>query len=395
MQEQTIRLIWDRAQRVVSRREIQRADGVAMPVGRYLDAGRLAREREVLRRWPQVACPQSRLRSPGDWTTVDLLDVPILIVRGEDGALRAFINVCRHRGAAVACGSGAGRRRFVCPYHSWTYDATGALVGRPQEEDFPHAPREQFALVQLPVAARCGIVWVVPSPQPAFDWDAYFGPLADALESTGYRADSICPREGPSRHPANWKLLVEGTLETYHFQYLHKATIAPHFHDDAVQQDAFGMHQRIVLPRKSFADAAARIHGPSLDDLGRHLSIVHFFFPCSFLLWNGNHLSVFVMRPDGVDSSVTDSFLLVTPEHFAAMPDEHWSVNWDRLWQPLNEDYGQGASIQKGLSSGANATLVYGTNEFAAPRFAEDLERCMLADDCGIGTVSGKRVGKA
>ena len=380
-----IRSIWDRARRTTSRAEVQRAEGAALAVDRYLDPRRLARERALLRRWPHAACPQAHLRAPGDWTTVDLLGVPILLVHGEDGELRAFLNVCRHRGAAVAQGRGAGRSRFVCGYHSWTYDAAGALVGRPQDGDFPHAPRDRSGLVEVPVAARCGIVWVVPSAIGPFDWDAYFGPMAGQLEGLGYRADAACPREGVSRHAANWKLLVEGTLETYHFQYLHRTTIAPHYHDDAVQQDTFGPHQRIVIPRRSFVAAAAGIADPTVEQLGRHASLMFFFFPSSFVLWNGNHASVFVMRPEAIDRTVTDSFLLVTPEHLAAWPDAHWSANWERLWSPLGEDYAQNESAQRGMASGANAALTFGTQEFAAAAFARALDRCL---DVGDGAAS-------
>lgn len=381
MDADEIRGIWDRARRTTSRAEVQRADGATVPVDRYLDPQRLARERALLRRWPHAACPQSHLRAPGDSTTVEVLDVPVLLVHGEDGVLRAFLNVCRHRGAAVAQGRGSGRSRFVCRYHSWTYDATGALVGRPQDSDFPHAPKQTSGLVEVPVAARCGIVWVVPSVLDAFDWDGYFGPMAGQIEGLGYRADAACPREGASRHAANWKLLVEGTLETYHFQYLHRNSIAPHYHDDAVQQDAYGLHQRIVIPRRSFAEAAARIVEPTAEQLGRHASLMFFLFPSTFLLWNGNHASVFVMRPEAIDRAVTDSFLLVTPEHHAQWPDEHWSTNWDRFWNPLGEDYAQNESAQRGMASGANAVLTFGTQEFAAAAFARALDRCLEAQD--------------
>ncbi|MFN9775145.1 MAG: aromatic ring-hydroxylating oxygenase subunit alpha [Burkholderiales bacterium] len=383
MDDGALRALWDRARRAVDRTQVQRAEGRTLPVSRYLDPARLERERALLRRWPQVACASARVAAPGDWTTVELLGVPILVVRGEDGVLRAFLNVCRHRGAVVAQGRGAGRSRFVCRYHSWTYDAAGRLVGRPQEDDFAHAPRGTHGLVEVPVAVRCGIVWVVPTRGTDFDWSGYFGPLADEVESLGYRDDSVCPREGESRHAANWKLLIEGTLETYHFQYLHRNTIAPHFHDDAVIQDHDGPHQRIVIPRRSFPEAAEHIDAPTVEHLGRHASVIYFFFPCSFLLWNGNHASVFVMRPEAVDRTVTDSFLIVTPAHFAAWPDEHWSANWDRLWNPLSEDYEQNVSAQKGMASGANAVLTFGTNEFAAPAFARALEASLDAQDRG------------
>ena len=370
-------VLWQRARRVVGHAETQRQDGTRVPVDHYLDPARNARERATLRRWPHIACPAAQVRAAGDWTTVDVLGVPMLIARGEDGELRAFLNVCRHRGAAVAAGCGHERHRFVCPYHSWTYDSTGALVGRPQEADFLHAPRDRSALQHVPVTSRCGLVWVVPSADRTFDWDAYFGPMADTLEHLGYDGRCESTHQRAFVQPANWKLLVDGALETYHFQYAHRQSIAPYFHDNAVQQESFGPHQRIVLARKSLHAASQRIAEPTSEQFGRHASLLHFLFPSSFLLWNGDHVTAFAMRPHTIDSAETDSFLLVAPDAFAAKPASHWDVNWQRFWDPLDEDYALGASIQKGLSSSANHDLVFGTNEFAAPLFHAALEESL------------------
>jgi choline monooxygenase len=375
-------VLWDRARRVVTRADIQRKAGAKVPVDRYVDPARLDHERALLRSWPQVACAASSVRLAGDWLATELLGVPLLVIRGDDGELRAFLNVCRHRGVAVAQGCGRGRSRFVCPYHSWTYDCLGSLVGRPQDADFPHMPATRASLVPVPVSTRCGLVWVVPSSNDGFDWDAYFGPMAKTLEGLGYDDSSECPDRRAFVHPANWKLLVDGALETYHFQYAHRRTIAPHFHDDAVQQETFGPHQRIVMPRRSLAEAGVRPEDPTPEQFGRHASLLNFFFPSSFLLWNGDHMSVFVMRPHTTDTAETDSFMIVPPALHASRPKEHWDLNWQRLWNPLLEDYELSASIQRGLRSGANTELVFGSNEFAGPQFHATLEAFL---DLGFG----------
>jgi len=369
--------LWDRARRVVDGSEKQRGDGVRIPVDDYLDPARLSRELDTLRRWPQLACAAAKLREPGDWIAVEILGVPLLVSRGMDGALRAFLNVCRHRGAVLADGCGEGRRAFTCPYHSWTYDTTGALIGRPHEDDFPHVPRDTASLVPVPVASRCGAIWVVPSQAESFDWDGYFGPMAESLEQIGYDARCVSGHQRAFPHPANWKLLVEGALEVYHFQYAHRGTIAPYFSDNAVQVETFGRHQRVVLQRRSLLEAAAAHPQPTIAQFGRHASLLNFFFPCTFLLWNGDHLTAFAMRPKTVDTAETDSFMLVPPDAHAGRDAAHWDTNWDRFWAPLDEDYALGASIQRGLRSGANRDLVYGTNEFPGPQFHRALEECL------------------
>jgi len=101
------------------------------PVREYFDSSRYDKEVGLLfRRYPIVVAFSGQLREPGDFVTHNDSGQPILVARGPDGVLRAFLNVCRHRSAAVegkVCG--AGKRAFVCPYHGWSYDLTGRLLG--------------------------------------------------------------------------------------------------------------------------------------------------------------------------------------------------------------------------------------------------------------------------
>ena len=112
------------------------------------------------------------------WRTDDYAGVPVLIVRGREGKLRAFLNVCRHRGAKVAEGCGEARL-FVCPYHAWTYELTGKVRGIPDERCFPDVRDERSSLAELPLCEKHGLVWVIPTP--ADDAAADSRPGAPAL----------------------------------------------------------------------------------------------------------------------------------------------------------------------------------------------------------------------
>ena len=105
------------------------ADSVTRnPVTAYLDESQWRVEREVLfRRQPVVVAMTAQIREPGDWVTFELPDLPVLVVRGEDGVVRAFINACRHRGVAVCQQPQGHGRKLVCPFHAWTYDTAGVL----------------------------------------------------------------------------------------------------------------------------------------------------------------------------------------------------------------------------------------------------------------------------
>ena len=370
------RRLWDEARRAIAGASPQRG---ALPGARWRATSIPRATRARSRRC--AACrmpigPAARLVAPGDWLSTELLGVPILVVRGDDGALRAFINVCRHRGALVAPpqGSGDGKARFVCPYHSWTYDACGALVGRPHEGDFPHVPRAAAALVRAagrralrPGLGRC------PKRSTRFDWNGYFGPLADELEQLGHDSSAASPHERRFAQPSNWKLVLDANLESYHFQYAHRATIAHLFHDNLVQQASYGRHQRIVLPKRSLAEAAGDEAGWAR--LGRHSNIIYFFFPATFLLWEGDHANVFNVTPAAAASCATASWMIVPAAMGTARAAaEHWERNWKIFWDAIDEDFALAASMQSGLASGANAALNFGANEFACELFERAVE---------------------
>jgi len=113
----------------------------------YTDAEHLAREQRILfRQRPILMGFGTDWATPGAFRTDDYAGVPVLIVRGRDGKLRAFLNVCRHRGAKVAQGYGSARL-FSCPYHAWTYDLSGKVTGIPDERCFPGVRPERSSLV--------------------------------------------------------------------------------------------------------------------------------------------------------------------------------------------------------------------------------------------------------
>lgn len=366
--------LWNDAKAAVAGRTRQRGEPASRPVAGYLDEERFRRELALLRTFPVPVAPLAQLAKPGDWATVRAHGVPVLLARAQDGILRAFINVCRHRGATVAPedACGAGKQRFVCPYHSWTYDCLGANVGRPHDEEFPHVPRGSAGLVPLPCTERLGLAWVVPSAVAGFDWHEWFGPLGGEVEALGYSRDVLAPHARKFAHPSNWKLVVEGNLESYHFQYAHRETISHLFHDNMVVQEQLGDHQRIVLPKRSMAgvdDAQA-----SAALLGRHSHVIYYLFPCTLLLWEGDHINIFGISPTGTATSEVNGWLLVPPEHAHRDP-AHWALNHELFWKTLDEDFALAASIQGGLESGANVHLNFGTGEFACEAFNQSLDR--------------------
>ena len=347
------------------------------PVTRYLSPDRLAREQQLIRTLPVMICAASQVAQPGDWFTHDLSGVPVLVVRGQDGVLRAFLNACRHRGARLAAAAcGAARRNFVCPYHAWTYGLDGALRGLPHPEEFPGLDRTEHALVALPVAQACGLVWVVPTPGSGIDIHAWLGPMADDLASFGYdRFVAHDTRRFDSRH--DWKLLADANLEAYHFQYLHRDTIAPLFQDNRMVADAFDDHWRITLPKASIS---ALQDLPEAEwDLTQHCNIIYYFFPNLMFLFIGDHATVLCAWPRGVGQSVIDAVTLIPQAPANHKARSYWDQNVRIFWDALREDFALMESMQSTFASGANTHLTLGRSEYCAAAFEEAVERRLRA----------------
>jgi phenylpropionate dioxygenase-like ring-hydroxylating dioxygenase large terminal subunit len=124
-------------------------------VSAYTSAARLEREQALLlHREPLLVGLSGDVARPGDYFTHDDSGVPILVVRATDGAVRAFVGLCRHRGAPIASGAGRTNGHFRCRYHGWTYDENGHLVGQPCPEGFAGLPVDDLSLRRLPVGER-------------------------------------------------------------------------------------------------------------------------------------------------------------------------------------------------------------------------------------------------
>ena len=202
---------------------------------------------------PQPIAFSGEIPEPGNYLAVQVLDLPVLLTRDEMGQLRAFINACSHRGAQIATGSGRGRH-LVCPFHGWAYAADGTLRGRPQDDCF-ETPRDACSLKALPVSEKYGIVVVAIDVEVTQDAvDSALDEIGENLAGFGFRNYRAIER----RHydvQANWKLVSDLSLESYHFATLHKDTVAQMLAPNAVV-DTVGRHSLWVFPFKSIEKLA-------------------------------------------------------------------------------------------------------------------------------------------
>lgn len=359
------------------------ADDIARaPVDAYLAPERLARERAVLfRRYPLIVGHGSQVPESGDFLTHDAAGVPILVVRGEDGGIRAFLNVCRHRGTQVVRqASGAGARTFVCPYHAWSYGLDGRLLAIPHEDGFRGIDKERRGLVRLPAAERHGFVFVVPSPSPGgtheIDVAAYLGPLDADFTAFGLdRHVAYSPSRRAKR--VNWKLGIDIFLEGYHVKTTHSETIWPIFLDNVGLYDRFPPHIRTVFPKRAIRDLKGA--GPGDWNIRGVANVLYVIFPNTLLLMEPDHFGLFHVFPDGPDGSLFLGSTLLPEWPADAKARGYWQKNIDILHDATEEDFGIGESIQAALGSGANSHLTFGRFEQALGWFHRHVDEALAA----------------
>jgi phenylpropionate dioxygenase-like ring-hydroxylating dioxygenase large terminal subunit len=186
---------------------VMEPDESRLPVSVYRSQERFKAEQRVLfRGHPTIIAHSSEVASPGDFITHDALGVPLLIQRDRDGVLRAFLNVCRHRGSRLVLEPRGNKKGIVCGYHGWTYGMDGGLLHIPHPEGFPRTDCDR-GLVPVGVEERAGFIWVQPEPRSTIDVAKFLGPIDDELR--GFELGGYVPnRHEAMKRRFNWKLII-------------------------------------------------------------------------------------------------------------------------------------------------------------------------------------------
>jgi phenylpropionate dioxygenase-like ring-hydroxylating dioxygenase large terminal subunit len=191
----------------------------------------LEKERIFAKTW-QYACMVHDLKRPGDFFTMTVADQPVLIVRGNDGGIRAFYNACTHRGAVLAadrCGNNG--QVFKCMYHAWAFNLAGDLIGVPYEEGYgPTFDRSMYGLVPVRCETFCDLVFVALDPAVPTLLE-FLGEIADHLGPYVQGIEPIGRNSWVYR--GNWKLWHENFRDNYHPEFTHRSIhdLTPHYAD--------------------------------------------------------------------------------------------------------------------------------------------------------------------
>jgi choline monooxygenase len=351
-----------------------------VPASNYTRADRLAEETEALfLHHPLVLCLSGALPEAGSYLTVDICDTPVLVTRGSDGRVRAMANVCRHRGVRLLDGVGT-TRRITCPFHAWTYDLEGTLVGLPVAEAFEGVCREERGLVELPVAEGHGLVIGGLRPGEGIDVDELLGPeLAEELALLDFADWRLYSEPHVHEVAANWKTTLDTYRENYHFDYLHRDTLAGYAYGGVLTFDAFGRHLRNTSALRSI-DELRGVPEDRWHDVSQHFSYQYAIFPNVSLTFDSRHIELWQILPTGTDRSAVIHSTYLRPglseEETAKLVD---MAPWICDTVVDGEDFWVAGRTEPGLSTGLVDTVVFGRNEVALQHLHRGFEDVLAA----------------
>jgi choline monooxygenase len=315
-----------------------------LPASVYTDPGVHAAEKENIFgcTW-QVVGHSGQVPNPGDYFTTEIIGEPLLIVRGADGVLRGFYNVCRHRAGPPAEGCGS-RKLFRCGYHGWTYDLDGSLIIATEIEGVEGFRPEDFALVPVRTEEWLNFVFV--------NLDPHAEPLRESLSELTRQVDRF-PVAGMKRFErrtymmnCNWKTYVDNYLEGYHLPSVHPG-LNRELDFNAYAVEPYAKHVRQFSPIRGAqaGDATPRRY----QDTGEGLTTDYFWiFPNWMLNCYPDNVSLNIVLPLGPERSMA-IFEWYLPEKEHGSPAAKASVEFSDQIQV--EDVGICEVVQKNLRS--------------------------------------------
>ena len=351
---------------------------IAIDPAGYLDPELFEREKRLLfRQMPVVVALSADLPNAGDWQQHEDTGVPILVVRNKEGKLKAFLNACRHRGAKLTSEPCGNQKRFTCPFHAWTFDTDGKLIGFPAQSLFGDVDRADLSLVELPCEERAGLVFVQAQPGATFDLDVILqGGLAD-LE--GWHLDRnklIGERDLVTK--SNWKLALDTYCENYHFQSLHAKDFGPYKVPNCAHHWQWGDRNRnwtLAWPSNSL-ETMRDVPEEQWGDIHAHFSMLHFIFPNTVIAMYPDTCNVMQVYPgENVGEQLSRMrFYSRTPNPTKEQEDIIMG-RFETFYHVLqNEDYLMVRTAFKNIATGIMPPLLFGRNEPALTWLHEALE---------------------
>jgi len=347
-----------------------------VPVGRYVEQDFYDLEMKHL--WPRTwlyAGHASEIPEPGCYKLFEQLGQSVIVSRGEGGEIRAFHNICRHRASALVVEDSGKTRRFVCPYHSWSYDLDGGLIGVPEERDFKCLDKAERGLKRVHCETMRGMIFInLDGNAPPLE--EYFASTLRELE--GFPLEDMVVNAVISvEMECNWKAALDNFLEAYHINTVHAKSIAPYLDSRSFNISLFrGGHARFATRKRGagtiFGKDLAIPQGPS--EIFRTHTIALPMFPNSFIAVDPVGFGWQSWWPVGMNRTVMTFTLMGWRDDVNRGPGFREAMV-EQVKAIANEDVHLFPRLQRSLESGAVSSLLLGYQERALYWYQEEIDR--------------------
>lgn len=355
------------------------------PASIFLDPARFDLEqRSVFRRLPVPLIPSALIPEPGNIVAHDGYGPSLLVARAKDGTVRTFYNACQHKGSKLIEDCAVHKAaRMTCPYHSWTYGLDGRLLAAARPEVFKDFDKTQYALPQLPTREQAGMIWAVLDSDVEPDWSGLDDGFADDMMHLGVPSAHVYGHKRFDLN-ANWKLVLEPFMESYHVTRLHASTIGDLFIDMASICSKLGPHQRKVAGKVQFKPSDVDIPGENI-----HKTVTHAYqiFPNGVMVTSPYYISLMILMPRAADRTLVDYYLLLPSKPDSEKAESIAARSYDLILKVFgNEDFRAARITHEGLASGGLKTVTYGGMENTIPTYYDQLESHFLTNEMTAGS---------
>ena len=340
------------------------ADGIMVkPVADYTDNKIISSEvNKIFYDHPIPIALSAEFKENNSYKAAKVIDTPLLITRGEDGVVRTFINICKHRGAPV-CPEGSGRKsKFNCTYHGWMYNNTGDLVNIFKSDTFGDIDKSKIKLTELFCEERSGFIWACLNPDIKYDlnkWMNGFDAELDDINLKNWHLFKSIKINGPM-----WKICWDGYTDGYHHHMVHPETVGKNTIVNLIAHDTYGPHQRFAFGLKNI-DELSDIEEKDWEP-ENHLRLIHSVFPNSSISAIQNEhclVSIIFPSPD-LQETITTQYILCLKEpktkEEIKKAEEFAELSRAAI---IDEDYPINFKIQESINSKANTEFLFGKNE--------------------------------
>ena len=340
------------------------ADGIMVkPVADYTDNEIISSEvNKIFYDHPVPIALSAEFKENNSYKATKVIDTPLLITRGEDGVVRAFINICKHRGAPV-CPEGTGKKsKFNCTYHGWMYNNTGNLVNIFKSDTFGDIDKSKIKLTELFCEERSGFIWACLNPDIKYDlnkWMNGFDAELDDIDLENWHLFKSIKINGPM-----WKICWDGYTDGYHHHMVHPETVGKNTIVNLIAHDTYGPHQRFAFGLKNI-DELSDIEEKDWEP-ENHLRLIHSVFPNSSISAIQNQhclVSIIFPSPD-LQETITTQYILCLKEP-KTKEEIKKAEDFAELSRAaiIDEDYPINFKIQESIHSKANTEFLFGKNE--------------------------------